>query len=56
MNSLFSKDYQAKMQMLNLLFGIAEMCIGFTGVILSDFISVFNLLALLSGTAGFLVA
>ena len=53
MNSLYSKDYQAKMQLLILLFGIAEMCIGFTGVILSDFISVFDLLALLSGTAGF---
>jgi hypothetical protein len=39
-------------QMKILLFGMIEMIIGFSGVILADFYSIFNLLTLLSGLAG----
>ena len=52
MTSIFSNEQQTKMQMRILLFGLVEMCIGFTGAILADATSVFNLLVLLSGVAG----
>lgn len=44
--------HQSYMQMAILAFGIAEMCIGFTGAIAADFTSIFNILALFSGLAG----
>jgi hypothetical protein len=40
------------MQMPILLFGIIEMVIGFSGALLADFFSVFDLLTILSGVAG----
>ena len=40
------------MQRVIFLFGITEMCIGFSGVILSDFFSIFDFLTILSGAAG----
>jgi hypothetical protein len=52
MTSIFSNEHQSKMQMRILLFGLAEMCVGFAGAILSDAASIFNLLVLFSGTAG----
>lgn len=52
MRSIYSRDYQSIVQMVILIFGIIEMCIGFIGVIASDFIPVFNELAVLSGIAG----
>jgi hypothetical protein len=42
------------MQMTILLFGILEIVIGFFGVILADFFSIFNLLTTLAGLAGLL--
>ena len=40
--------------MVILLFGMAEMCIGFAGVILADFVPIFDTLVVLSGIAGLL--
>lgn len=52
MTSIFSNEHQSKMQMRILFFGLAEMCLGFAGAILSDVTSIFNLLVLFSGVAG----
>jgi hypothetical protein len=46
-----SQDKFSK-QMAILLFGIFEMSLGFAGVILSDFMPMFNVLTIFSGTAG----
>lgn len=52
MTSIFSNEHQSKMQMRILFFGLAEMCLGFAGAILSDATSIFNLLVFFSGVAG----
>ncbi len=54
MISISTNKYQAKMQMAILYFGMAEMCIGFAGVILADFVPIFDTLVVLSGLAGLL--
>ena len=52
MNSISINQTDNDMQMKILLFGIFEMVIGFSGAILADFFSVFNLIAFFSGVAG----
>ena len=54
MMSASSDESKSMIQMRILLFGMAEMCIGFAGVILSDFLPIFIILAVMSGVVGLL--
>jgi hypothetical protein len=50
--TIASNMHHSDKQMAILVFGIVEICIGLSCAIAADFISVFNLLAFLSGVAG----
>ncbi len=52
MKSIPMNQFDNNMQKIILLFGMIEIIIGFSGVILADFFSIFNLLTILSGAAG----
>ena len=52
MKSNFLAKDDPSIQKLILIFGIIELCLGLSGVVLADFISIFNQLSLIAGSAG----
>ena len=54
MNLLSKSEDDASMQILIMVFGLIEICIGLAGVVVADFLPTFSVLTVLSGTAGML--